>query len=104
MGVELLAESGCVIGLSNKQIRIQGDHTHEGATTAENLQVELSAAEEGIEESINKKVQDIKEITEGERSELRRILDDNKIVFRDTPGRITAYHHRFEVTDRTPYC
>ena len=104
LGFELLAKNGCVIDLSNKQIRIQGDHTHEEETTAEILQVGLSALEEDIEESINKKVQDIEEITEGERSELRRILEDNKIVFRDTPGRITAYHHRFEVTDQTPYC
>ena len=45
-----------MIDLSNKQIRIKGDHNHEEATTAEILQVELSPVEEDIEEVIDEKV------------------------------------------------
>ena len=32
------------------------------------------------------------------------MLINNKTVFRDTPGKITAYSHKFKVTDNTPYC
>ena len=32
LGVDLLADSGCVIDLSNKQLKIKGDPTHDEAT------------------------------------------------------------------------
>ena len=80
LGVGLLEENGCVIDLNNKRLMIQGDQNQEG-TTAEILRVELSSADEDIEELIEQKVQAIREITDAERSELQHILMENKMVF-----------------------
>ena len=93
-----------MIDLNNKQLIIKGDPTHGETTIAEILQVELEEEEEDIVEVINQKIQEITELTNCYKEELRKILTNNKTVFRETPGRIITYCHTFELTDKTPYC
>lgn len=55
-----------------------------------------------IQIQINKKIKEIDGSSEEQLSKLKRILLENKKLFREGPGCIVCYEHEFEVKDNTP--
>lgn len=104
LGIELLNEGKCIVNIPNKQI-IFNKPSEENQ---ENVVLEIMGIDfekqNGIENLIEEKLEEISIIPEESKQKLKRILMDNRIVFRDAPGRIKEYTHQIRVTDPTPYC
>ena len=104
IGISLLQESKCIINLKDNHITFNNNTNGKIPICSEILTVEIAEEEEKIETTIREKLEETTGISAQTKKELEDILFNNYQVFREYPGRIARYEHRFVVTDTTPYC
>jgi hypothetical protein len=109
LGMNMLKEGGCVINIPHKQIQFHNNNNNE---TSENPIIanvlSISAQQESQQEEppidFTETVNQITTINQQQKQLLNEILENNREIFTETPGRISGYEHEIRVTDTTPYC
>ena len=98
-------EGGCIINLHNNQITFN-NHVKEGGVpeNSEMLTMKVYQEEEHTTTMIREKLEEVTGISNQTKKEVEDVLLDNHRIFRDQPGRVNGYEHKFVVTDNTPYC
>ena len=106
IGINLLQEGRCIINLPNNKIIFKNSNDNgEDHVVAEIITIAFEEAEEeGINNTIQEKLAETSGIGSNTKEELKKILEANKQVFREIPGRINKYEHKLTITDTTPYC
>ena len=94
-----------IINYRNNQITFNRHGAGEDVPEcSEVLTIEIDKEEEQVGKTAQEKLEEITGINAQVKKELEEVLLRNHKIYREQPGRITSYEHKFVVTDTTPYC